>query len=96
MLQKAWADAIQDLGYNTLMDPVDGDVIGGSTTTNAIDSSKGERSHARVVFLEPSTKRENLFIRSSVLVEKIQFDENEQDGGSLLQQVFFTAKNVEM
>ena len=80
VLQKAWADAIEDLGYNTLKDPIDGDVLGGSTTANAIDSARGERSHAGVAFLEPSTKRENLFIRSGVLVEKIQFDENEQDG----------------
>ena len=80
VLQKAWADTIEDLGYNTLKDPIDGDVLGGSTTANAIDSARGERSHAGVAFLEPSTKRENLFIRSGVLVEKIQFDDNEQDG----------------
>jgi choline dehydrogenase-like flavoprotein len=90
VLQKAWVDAIQDLGWNTLKDPVDGDVIGGSMTTNAIDTSKGERSHTGVAFLEPSKKRENLVIRSNVLVEKIHFHENEQDGNLVATGVLYS------
>lgn len=80
VLQKAWSDAIKDLRYTTLKDPVEGEAIGGSTTTNAIDALKGERSHAGVAFLESSTKRENLVVRSNVLVEKILFDEKKKDG----------------
>jgi choline dehydrogenase-like flavoprotein len=79
-MQKAWADAIQDLGYSSSKNPVEGDVLGGSTTTNAIDSSRGERSHAGVAFLEPSTKRDNLVVRSNVLVNKIIFGEAKRDG----------------
>ncbi len=80
VLQKAWTDAVQEIGYNSLKDPVDGDVLGGSTTMNAIDAAKGERSHAGVAFLEPATKRANLVVRSSVLVEKIVFGEDKVDG----------------
>lgn len=59
VLQKAWSGAIKDLGYRTSKDPIDGDTIGGSTATNAVDSSRKERSHAGVVFLEPSTKQDH-------------------------------------
>ena len=79
VLQKAWADAIQDLGYSSSKNPVEGDVLGGSTTTNAIDSFNGQRSHAGVAFLEPSTTRDNLVIRSNVLVNKIIFGKEKRD-----------------
>jgi hypothetical protein len=69
VLQKGWADTFHGLGYSDLKDPVDGETIGGSTT-NAIDSAKGERSHAGVAFLDPAMKRKNVVIRSGVLVEK--------------------------
>ena len=79
VLQKAWADAMQDLGFSHLKNPADGE-IGGTTTTNTIDSLKGERSHAGVAFLEPVMKRENLVIRSNALVETILFGKNKRDG----------------
>lgn len=59
-------------------------MIGGSTTTTAIDASKGERSYAGIVFLEPSTiNQENVRVRSNVLVERIVFD-NKVLGGNLV------------
>ena len=51
-----------------------------STTPNAINPSKGERSHAGIAFLEPSTKRDNLLVISNVLVNKIIFGEEKRDG----------------
>ncbi|KUJ15213.1 alcohol oxidase [Mollisia scopiformis] len=89
VLQKAWVDAIHDLGFSTSKNPLDGDLVGGSTTTNAIDSSKRERSHAGVAFLEPSTKRENLVVRSNVFVEKVMFDENEKNGNLVASGVLY-------
>lgn len=78
ILQKAWADTIQNLDLNSPNDPVKGGTLGGTTTTNAIDAIKGERSHAGAVFLEQAMKRDNLDIRSNVMVEKIVFDENQK------------------
>ncbi|THV49086.1 hypothetical protein BGAL_0212g00120 [Botrytis galanthina] len=94
-MQKAWTDAIQDLGYSSSKNPVEGDVLGGSTTTNAIDSCKGERSHAGVAFLEPSTKRDNLVVRSNVLVNKIIFGEEERDGKAVAIGVLYSQENGE-
>ncbi|KAF7924139.1 uncharacterized protein EAE97_010751 [Botrytis byssoidea] len=95
-MQKAWTDAIQDLGYSSSKNPVEGDVLGGSTTTNAIDSCKGERSHAGVAFLEPSTKRDNLVVRSNVLVNKIIFDEEKRDGKAVAKGVLYSHENGEI
>ncbi|PVH69687.1 GMC oxidoreductase, partial [Cadophora sp. DSE1049] len=72
VLQRAWTDAIRDIGYSSEKDPVSGAVLGGSTTTSAVDAFGGEISHAGVAFLEPSTtNRENLCVRSNVLIERI-------------------------
>jgi len=86
---RAWGDAMEEFGYSSLKDPRNGDVIGGSITANAIDSVKGERSHAGVEFLEPATKRENLVVRSNALVEKIIFDQEKQDGKLVATGVLF-------
>ncbi|KAF7909502.1 uncharacterized protein EAF01_003220 [Botrytis porri] len=92
-MQKAWTDAIQDLGYSSSKNPVEGGVLGGSTTTNAIDSCKGERSHAGVAFLEPSTKRDNLVVRSNVLVNKIMFGEEKRGGKVVATGVLYSQEN---
>ncbi|TGO28295.1 hypothetical protein BPAE_0029g00230 [Botrytis paeoniae] len=94
-MQKAWTNAIQDLGYSSSKNPVEGGVLGGSTTTNAIDSCKGERSHAGVAFLEPSTKRDNLVVRSNVLVNKIIFGEAKRDGKVVATGVLYSQVNGE-
>lgn len=92
-MQQAWAEAIQDLGYGSSKNPVDGDVLGGSTTTNVIDSSKGERSHAGVAFLEPSTERSNLVVRGNVLVNKIIFEEEKRDGNLVAKGVLYSQED---
>lgn len=93
LMQKAWADTIQDVGYGSSKNPVEGDVLGGSTTTNAVDSSKGERSHAGVAFLEPSTKRDNLVVRSNVLVNKIIFGEEKRDSQLVAMGVLYSQED---
>jgi propionyl-CoA synthetase len=80
LFHKIWVDAMKEYGYDSSKDPREGDVIGGYITTNAIDSVKGERSHAGVEFLEPAAKRDNLVVRSGALVEKIVFDREKKDG----------------
>ncbi|TVY73267.1 Dehydrogenase citC [Lachnellula suecica] len=80
VLQKAWVEAIRELGCESGHDPAGGETVGGSTTTNAIDAEKGERSHAGVAFLEPALKRDNLVVRSNVLVEKIVFEKELKEG----------------
>jgi propionyl-CoA synthetase len=95
VLQKAWADTFHGLGYSDLKDPVDGKIIGGSTTTNAIDSAKGERSHAGVAFLDPAMKRKNVVIRSDALVERILFDENKLNGRLVATGVLYSQNAVQ-
>jgi choline dehydrogenase-like flavoprotein len=96
VLQKAWADTIENLGLNNLNDPLNGKTLGGAITTNAIDAVKSERSHAGVVFLEPAAKRESLVIRSNVMVEKILFDANQKHEKLVATGVLYSLENGEI
>lgn len=71
-LQHAWNDAFEELNA-TATDPLKGQAVGGTTTTNAIDSrpGRGERSHAGDAYLTPAKEQPNLTVRTVSLVEKI-------------------------
>jgi choline dehydrogenase-like flavoprotein len=74
-LQSQWMKAFEELGHATSTTGFAKSSAGAVTVTNAIDSSKGERSHAGTAFLEPALKRGNVTLRTGVKVDKIMFDE---------------------
>jgi choline dehydrogenase-like flavoprotein len=75
VLQSQWMKAFEELGHATSTTGFAESSAGAVTVTNAIDSSKGERSHAGTAFLEPALKRGNVTLRTGVKVDKIAFDE---------------------
>lgn len=84
-LQRAWMHAWDEVGAVAPADPLTRDaVVGGTTTTNAIDSrpGKGERSHAGNAFLEARmAQSSNLTVKTGVLVERILFERRIREGG---------------
>lgn len=76
VLQTKWLEAFEELGYTTDTTGFVTSAVGAVTITNAIDASKGERSHAGAAFLEPALERKNVELRTNVKVDRILFDEN--------------------
>jgi choline dehydrogenase-like flavoprotein len=74
-LQLQWIKAFEELGHATTTTGFAKSSAGAVTVTNAIDSSKGVRSHAGTAFLEPALKRSNVTLRTGAKVDKIVFDE---------------------
>ncbi|KAH4019279.1 hypothetical protein HBI81_192500 [Parastagonospora nodorum] len=75
VLQSKWIESFEELGHTTNTTGFVESSAGAVTVTNAIDSSKGERSHAGTAFLEPALKRGNVTLRTGVKVDKIAFAE---------------------
>jgi choline dehydrogenase-like flavoprotein len=75
ILQSQWIKTFEELGHATSTTGFAESSAGAVTVTNAIDSSKGERSHAGTSFLEPALKRGNVTLRTGVKVDKIAFNE---------------------
>ncbi|KAF2031540.1 alcohol oxidase [Setomelanomma holmii] len=73
VLQSQWMKAFEDLGHTTT--GFTKSSAGAVTVTNAVDSSKAERSHAGTAFLEPALKRGNVTLTTGVKVDKVVFDE---------------------
>ncbi len=75
-LQTAWEEAFRALGYFHTSYGTDGQGIGGTTTTNAIDgrNGKGERSHAGKAYLQKARGRDNLTIVTEARVRKVSFE----------------------
>jgi len=68
-------EAFEELGCPTKATGFTESSAGAVNVTNAIDSSKGERSHAGTAYLEPALKRGNVTLKTGVKVDKIAFDE---------------------
>jgi choline dehydrogenase-like flavoprotein len=75
VLQLQWIKVFEQLGHATSPTGFAESSTGAVTVANAVDSSKGERSHAGTAFLEPALKRSNVTLRTGVKVDKIAFDE---------------------
>ncbi|PVI01970.1 GMC oxidoreductase [Periconia macrospinosa] len=88
VLQSRWTKAFEELGHATSTTGFMESSTGAVTITNAIDSTKGERSHAGTAFMEPALKRGNVTLKTGVKVDKISFHESLTAGGKL------TAKGV--
>ena len=74
-LQSQWMKAFEELGQQTRSTEFAESSAGAVTVTNAVDVSKGERSHAGTAFLEPALKRGNVTLKTGAKVDKIAFDE---------------------
>lgn len=95
-LQSQWMEAFEELGHATCTTGFADSAAGAVTVTNAIDGSKGERSHAATAFLEPALKRGNVTLRTGVKVDKIIFDEALATDGTLnARGVRYTSQGVE-
>lgn len=75
-LQRAWEEAFKALGCFHTGYGTDGQGIGGTTTTNAIDGQdgKGERSHAGKAYLQTARGHDNLTIVTEARVKKVNFE----------------------
>ncbi|KAF4548878.1 GMC oxidoreductase-like protein 10 [Elsinoe fawcettii] len=83
LLQTQWIKAFEELGHATTATGFVESSAGAVTVTNAIDTSKGERSHAATAFLEPALKRGNVTLTTGAEVDKIVFDEVKNADGKL-------------
>ncbi len=73
-IQITWVETYEALGCVVKKDPIQGTAVDGLTIPNAIDSDKGERSHAGVAYLKPALKRQNIELITDALVEKLIFN----------------------
>ena len=73
--QSRWLKVFEELGHATSTTGFAESSAGAVTVTNAVDVSKGERSHAGTAFLEPALRRGNVTLRTGVRVDKVAFDE---------------------
>ncbi|KAF2760910.1 alcohol oxidase [Pseudovirgaria hyperparasitica] len=83
-LQSRWMEAFEELGHATKPTGFTESSAGAVTVTNAIDSSKGERSHAGTAFLEPALERGNVVLKTATKVDRIVFDEHLNTEGKLV------------
>jgi choline dehydrogenase-like flavoprotein len=84
ILQLQWMEVFEKLGHATTTTGFVKSSPGAVTVTNAVDPSKGERSHAGTAFLESALKRSNVELRTGVKVDRIAFDEVLTDDGRLV------------
>ncbi len=84
-LQTAWEEAFKELGAFHSRSGIDGQAIGGTTTTNAVDGrdGKGERSHAGKAYLEGARTRDNLTILTKTCVKKVVLEHTDNSQGTL-------------
>lgn len=82
-LQSQWLKVFEELGHATSATGFIESSAGAVTVMNAIDSSKGERSHAGTAFLEPALKRGNVVLNTGMKADKIAFDEDLTADGKL-------------
>ena len=75
LLQSSWLKAFEEIGHATRTTGFVESAAGAVPVTNAVDSSKGERSHAGTAFLEPALERGNVTLRTGVKVDKIAFED---------------------
>ncbi|TKX20380.1 GMC oxidoreductase-like protein 10 [Elsinoe australis] len=83
VLQTQWLKAFEELGHATSPNGFVSSCAGAVNVTNAIDSSKGERSHAGAAFLDPVLSRGNVTLKTGAKVNKIVFDEGSSTDGTL-------------
>ena len=83
-LQSLWVQAFEELGHEKCETGFVDSSAGAVNVANAIDASKGQRSHAGNAFLEPALRRSgNLELRTGVKVDKIVFEEDFDVDGKL-------------
>ncbi|KAH7394091.1 hypothetical protein DE146DRAFT_757568 [Phaeosphaeria sp. MPI-PUGE-AT-0046c] len=83
LLQEHWLKAFEELGHETGTSGFAASRVEALTIDNAIDASKGERSHGGTAFLDPALTRGNVTLKTGVKVDKIAFDEVSAGRGKL-------------
>lgn len=83
ILQLQWMKVFEALGHGTTTTGFAESSAGAVTVANAVDATKGERSHAGTAFLEPALKRGNVTLKTGIKVDKIAFDEGLTADGML-------------
>ena len=76
ILQTQWIKTFEELGHSEGSSGFSKSSLGAVTITNAVDSSKGERSHAGTAFLEPALARGNVTLRTGATVNKLVFEQH--------------------
>jgi choline dehydrogenase-like flavoprotein len=84
VLQSEWLKSFEELGHATCATGFSESSTGAVNVSNAVDSSKGERSHAGTAFMDPALNRGNVILRTGVMVDKIVFDDMKTDDGKLV------------
>lgn len=81
-LHQAWKDTFTGLDLFTSTSGADGNAIGGTKTTNALDrrAGKGERSHAGKAYLDAVRGRDNLTVVTEAKVQRIILDQGGSEG----------------
>ncbi|TKA30173.1 hypothetical protein B0A50_02892 [Salinomyces thailandicus] len=74
--QKAWVETFCTLGLENVRDPLDGQAIGGHTSTCHITGDRHERSHAGVAYLDPVLDRTNMTVVTNALVHNLAIDKD--------------------
>ncbi|OAK95280.1 alcohol oxidase [Phaeosphaeriaceae sp. SRC1lsM3a] len=82
-LQEHWLKAFESLGHKTGTSEFCESRAAALTIDNAVDASKGERSHGGTAFLDPALQRGNVTLHTGVKVDKIAFDDLPATGGKL-------------
>lgn len=94
-LQTQWVKVFEELGHGEDPTGFVASSAGAVTVTNAVDSSKGERSHAGTAFMDPALQRGNVTLKTGVYVDKIVFDELPTAAGKLhAKGVHFTSQGA--
>ncbi|KAF2152181.1 GMC oxidoreductase [Myriangium duriaei CBS 260.36] len=83
LLQLRWIEAFEELGHATTTTGFVTSSAGAVTVTNAIDATKGERSHAGTAFLEPALSRGNVVLETGIEIDRIAFEETLATDGKL-------------
>ncbi|KAI7502863.1 alcohol oxidase [Hortaea werneckii] len=91
-LQQEWDETFRNLGLCNVNDPLDGQAVGGHTSTCHITGDKHERSHAGTAYLEPALARSNLSLITNVSVNKLIVERS--NATPMVQGVVYSQNNV--
>ncbi|KAI0973111.1 hypothetical protein F4678DRAFT_459964 [Xylaria arbuscula] len=76
---KVWADTFRATGHYMTKDPFVGSSVGSFTALGSVDPATGERSHSAAVYYHPIKTRENLYVITNAMVEKVLLRHNRLD-----------------
>lgn len=78
---QVWRDTIAELGFSPDNQPLSGSIHGAVSYPDSVDPVSATRSYVCNAYLGTAESRPNLTVWTSVLVEKILFSANSEEGG---------------